>query len=352
MDSNVIFYNRNFLGTVSINLDIEIERYSFSMFGGPEAATLKGQTLADKWELIKLLRCPVEIYGDDGGVKWWGFVNRVVIPHGKLRIGLSLDELYNSVDVKYSAGTVSALHNQSATEYGEKEFFIDLGAATLAEAEGYRNTYLEEHKYPIPDIELSGGQIEIVIECRGWWQTLAWKLYANPSTTLVENAAQIADIGAACGQFINGVVVQPYTLSIDWNNGTPITYNNNESVTWNANSDAGGIASNPYRDGSNTGLAYIMEILNAGSSNARKMLAYVDKNRYIHVYERSAETTEYIMRDDGKLETLFGRLVDSKDCLHAVWARVKGVPEMQGGLSAMRPFFIEHAEYVVSKEEG
>jgi hypothetical protein len=108
----------------------------------------------------------------------------------------------------------------------------------------------------------------------------------------------------------------------------------------------------PRRDGSNTGLVYITELLNAGSINARPMLAYVDKNRYLHVYERIAETTEYIMRDDGNLETILGKIIQPEDCVSAAWVRVKDVPDTLGGISAMRPFFIERAEYVEQDDEG
>jgi hypothetical protein len=174
----------------------------------------------------------------------------------------------------------------------------------------------------VPELELSGGQSQIIIECYGWWKTLAWKYYTNVATSAVENTTQVSDIVTACGQFINGTVVE----------------------------NTAGMTSVPTRDGSNNGLAYIMELLNAGTTNARPLLAYVDKNRYLHVYEQIAETTEYIMRPDGMLETLQGKLVEPENCLNAVWVRVKGVPDTLGGISAMRPFFVQKAEYVEEDE--
>lgn len=334
-----------------MNLDIEIERYSHSMIGGPDRATLRVVPLAEKWELTKLLRCPVEIYGEDGGIKWWGYINRVVIPHGKLRIGLGLDEFYNSITVKYDGSTTSAaVETQSTSEYGTKEFFINLSNATQVEAEAYRNTYLETHKYPMPETELSGGKSEIIIECYGWWKTLAWKYYTDAGATPIENMTQIVNIATACGQFLNGVITEPYTIPMQWDDGTAILWDNNDPIIWDVGSEAGGLTSVPTRDGSNNGLAYITELLNAGSSNARPMLCYVDRNRYLHVYERVPETTEYIMRDDGKLETLLGKFVEPENCLHAVWVRAKGVPDTLGGISAMRPFFIAQAEYVEEED--
>jgi hypothetical protein len=344
---NIIFYHRDFSTMIQPKLNINVERYAFHMIGGPDKATLRIDPTADKWELTKLLRCPVEIYGDDGGLKWWGYIDRVTIPHGVIRVGLALDELYNTITVKYDGGTTDpATDVQSVTEYGSKEFFISLPNATLAEAEAYRDTYLATHKYAVPEIELSGGQPEIVIECYGWWHTLAWCYYTNEETDPVENSQQIADIVTACGQFVQPeAIIEPHTLTIDWSNGEVIQWSNGESIEWSIGSEAAGLSSVPTRDGSNTALAYIIELLNAGSTNARPLLAYVDRDRYLHVYERVDETTQYIMRDDGRLETLLGKLIEDENCLHAVWVRIKGVPDTLGGISAMRPFFVEWAEY-------
>jgi hypothetical protein len=322
---NIVFYNRDFTGAVPLNLDIQIERYSHAMLGGPDTATLKIRPTSDKWELTKLLRCPVEIYGEDGGLKWWGFVDRVVIPHGQIRVGLGLDELYNSVAVKHQSGTTTAsIDAQSVGEYGTKQYFIDLSNAPEADAIAYRATYLETHKYAVPELELSGGGDEIIMECYGWWKTLSWKYYSNAATVAVENTTQISDIVTSCGQFIRGVVVH----------------------------DVAGSATTPTRDGSNNALTYITELLNAGSANARPMLATVDKDRYLHIYERIAETAEYIMRNDGNLETLLGKIVQPENCVCAAWVRVKGVPDTLGGISVMRPFFIDRAEYVEEDAEG
>ena len=295
------------------------------MIGGPDTATLKIRPTSDKWELPKLLRCPVEIYGEDGSLKWWGYVDRVVIPHGKILVGLGLDELYNSISVKHQSGTTSAaLDAQSVGEYGTKEYFIDLSNAPEADAVAFRATYLETHKYAVPELELSGGNDDIIMECYGWWKTLSWKYYADPSTDPVENTTQITNMVTSCGQFIRGVVVH----------------------------DEAGLATTPTRDGSNNAQVYITELLNAGSMNARPMLAYVDKDRYVHVYERVIETAEYIMRDDGNLETVLGKIVEPENCVSAAWVRVKGVPDTLGGISVMRPFFIDRAEYVEEDVEG
>lgn len=294
------------------------------MLGGPESLTLKVDPTADKWELLKLLRCPIEAIGDDGGKKWWGMVNYVGVPQGKNRIGRGLANMFNSVSIQYDTGiTTVALDAQSVAEFGEKQFFIDQSNGGLSDAEFKRNAYLQEHRYPKDEHELSGGEPEIVIECVGWWDTLKWKYYSNSSTTPVDNALQVRDIILACGQFIRGVIVE----------------------------DLAGVTSTPKRDGRNTGKNYAEELLNAGSVNNRRMLARVDPNRVVHIYEQPAEDVQCLVNDDGNLETLLGREIEAQNCTHATWARVKGVPHtINRGMTAMGIFFIDRSEYVEREE--
>ncbi len=323
------------------------------MIGGPEAAFFRVQPLADKWELAKLLRCPVEIYGDDGGVKWWGYVNRVVIPHGKITLSLGLDDVHNAVTVRYKdADTATAIDAESKNEFGRKEFFINLSNADATTATNERDRYLHEHRYPITSNELSGGQGEIKIECLGWWKTLDWMYYTNASTVAVSNITQMRAIIAATGQFINGVLESEITDPITWDSGEGITWDDGESIDWDTGTEAFALTSVPSRDGSGTGLSYLIELLNAGSSNVNPLLAYVDQSRYLHIYERRAEPTgsqfpDYIMREDGRLENLLGRIVEDQNCINAVWVKAQGVPDTSGGLGSFRPFFIDRAEYII-----
>lgn len=322
---NVVFYHKDFSeAEIPLNLEGVIERYSCSMLGGPESFTLKIDPTSDKWELLKLLRCPVKVIGDDGGEKWWGFVNRVVVPQGKNRVGLGLDNMFNAISIQYSGGvTAVASDAQSDSEFGTKQFFIDYSNLDHASAVIKRDNFLVDHRVPKDEPELSGGDPQIVIECLGWWKTLGWLYYSNPSTTPVDNALQVRDIILACGQFIRGVIVE----------------------------DLAGFASAPRRDGRNTALNYATELLNAGSVNGRRMLATVDRNRVVHIYEQASELPEILVNDDGNFETLLGSVVESQNCVHAVWAKVEGVPNtINRGLTTLGTFFVDQAEYIETDE--
>ena len=315
---NVVFYNRNFTGKLPLpkGTKVTVSRYSKEMIGGPGKAVLSIAPTSDRFDMRKLLRCPVEIEGKNGNVVWYGFVNRVNIPIGETqRAGIGLDELYNYVIVSYSgADTAAASDTASVTEYGQKEIKINDTNATQTEGEQRRDLYLLDHQAPPMEIDLSGGSQEVAVECYGWYGTLGWKYYADADTTNTENTTQITNIVTAAGQFLQGTLVK----------------------------DTAGITSNEYREGNSSALTSINQLLNAGTSNVRPLLAYVDPDRYLRVYERPAEppldVVQYVMRSDGRLENNRGVLEPDENCRVAVWARLKE-------FSDFPPFFIERAEY-------
>lgn len=324
---NVVFYNRDFSGQLQPAVTITAERYSHNMIGGPKRAYLRAKKDERAWELVDLLRCPVEIWGGDGKLVWWGYVNRVVIPFGSNMIGVGLDAMANYVVAAWTSsggdsGTTTAVQDVvSVREYGRKEARLRLQNTGETLATQRASMELAEHKYHHPEIEKSGGRDYIQIECLGWYNTLDWRYYSNGTSANVENTTQIEAIVTACGEFFKGCRI--------------------ESIA-NQNSDQ-------ERDGDATALTCVDALLGAGTSNFRPLLAEVVASRYLRVYERTAEpkpgAADYMLRDDGNLETPLGSLVPAAWCTAAAWVEVKDAPDMLLGLSAMRPFFIEEAEY-------
>ena len=293
------------------------------MIGGPLSATITGSAGADKFDLLQLLRAPVEIYGEGSKLVWWGFVDNITAPNGpKQSIGLGLDEMYNYITVAYADGETAANSDtNSINEYGQKEARLTSGDATQAEGEQTRDLYLADHKEAPQEFRYTGGAQEIELGCYGWYSTLGWKYYTNTSSTNIENTTQISAIVTGAGQFFAGSVIE----------------------------NTAGITSNQYRDGHGTALTYINQLLNAGTSNVRPLLATVDKDRYLHVYERSAEPPNnkprLLWRGDGRLETALGEIISDQECRVAEWMKVKDVPDNLGGFSTLRSVFIEQAEY-------
>ena len=323
----VIFYNRDFTATAQPPAKVTVERYSKNMTGGCKDAFLNIKNVADKWEMMKLLRAPIEIFGDDGELVWWGFVNRVTVPLGESqRLGLGLNELYNYIIVTYDEGDTAAGSNAvSISEYGQKEKKITDTGLNSTNATAKRDLYLQEHKYASPEIEFSGGSQEISLECYGWNSTLGWKHYSNVITTSVANETQLAAIITDAGQFLQGSVI----------------------------TDASGLTSTQHRDGNNTAGYYISQLLSAGTNNTQPYLSYVDEERYLHIYERTAQPAqpEYLLREDGKLVSRLGKVIPDQECKVSVWVKPKDAPATLEGFSSMYSFFIESAEYNVAQDK-
>lgn len=330
---NVVFRNKDFTTKIALPQPVTVERYSWNMIGGPDKAYLQAPNDGDAWELTKLLRCPIEIWGNDGQPHWWGFVNKVTIPHGnRMAVGMGLDAMYNRVMADWSTGTDSgtttaALDQLSENEFGRKAKKLSVQNANETQAGKVRDLYLAEHKYPRPELEFSGGRNYVAIECLGWWQTLDWRYYTNTGTDNVEDTAQISAIITADGQLLGGTVIE----------------------------NTSGITSLETRDGKQTGLSYIKELLEAGTSNIRPLLSRVDVDRYLHIYERAVEpsegTADYVMLPDGNLETNVGAYVPPEKCVCAAWVSVKGVTSPLVGMTQMRPIFIESAEYNIAQNQ-
>ena len=320
---SIAFYNRNFTVRLPVSTPVKVMRYSHHMIGGPDKAYLSAPADADKWELINLLRCRIEIYGGDGRLNWWGYVNRVTIPHGEQRIGAGLDNMFNSITFSYGSGTTggvteAAVNTISTGTYGVKEKKLFDSNATLAQALQARNIYLAQHALPSTEIEFSGGENTVQIECYGWYKSLDWQYYSNIGTNEWETTTIIQDILAAKAQLIAGSVIE----------------------------NTSGINSNENRDGQRTSMDYINQLLSAGTANVRPLLATVDRDRNLHVYERPALSgVAYLLATDGSLITPLGRIVEPEHCICAAWVQIKDVPSQHTGNSSVQPFFIETAEY-------
>lgn len=324
----VLFYERDFTSRVPQPASVEVETYEWDMTGGPRAAFLRAPNDRSWAELAKLLRCPVEIYGPDGRPNWWGYVNRVVAPRGPdLMVGAGLDAMFNYITAEWNTAagaegtTTVASDAVSVAEYGRKEYLLRLQYTGETAAQQRRDIELAMRANPRPEFESRGTRDYVQIECLGWYATLDWRYYTNATTSDVEDAAQISAIVTSAGEFLRGTVLE----------------------------NTSGLSSSQERDGHSTALDCINALLDAGTTNIRPLLARVDRDRYLHVYEREAEPADgkapYVLRDDGQLETDMGTLAAPEHCTCAAWATVQGMSSTLTGLASMRPFFIQRAEY-------
>lgn len=344
------FVDRRFLYHLEQpNVDWRVLSYSHKAVGGPLEAVLeaRGDDL-DLWQLVNLLRAGVTILTDEGDPAWWGYVSKIELEvrHpstpdiGRITCGVDLDGMYNFVRVAYTrldTGTGEETGDRtdwtyddvSYTEYGIKELIWSCDAATETHALAARNARLEQAKLPMPIFGRSEGAKEskATLTCRGWWGALDWRYYANAGTADVDTATQAGAIATARGQFFSGVYVD--VLS--------------------------GITISEERDGDGSALYEVERLLNMGTTNYRRMLAAVDQNRAVRIYEEPAwNVTPLLLTLDGQVYTSYGAWIRPQVCPVGAWARLKdAIPD---GVNVSRlgdpsRVFIEQTEFDVEKNQ-
>lgn len=143
------------------------------------------------WELAQWLRYEITIRNEFGTRCWWGCFTGIEITSGSTTIGLSLDEMYNRVAVRYSydapggqlSGETDWIDNAaSVLIYGIKELMQNESETTPDEAADLVSTILDYKGLPVGTVAFSGGETSGLPTARifgkGWVETLAWR-YLN-----------------------------------------------------------------------------------------------------------------------------------------------------------------------------
>lgn len=203
MTYHAVIHSRDFQPQICPNLQPSL--ISWNCEGGPEKAIL---TISDShfpFEAWKgYLRCPVEIYNDQGSVIWWGYIHSVRQTFDYLELTYSLDDLANRVAVSYTSLASSGTYGEQMTSawrqdlasqaaYGVKEKIIPQRTITEKQALTMANLALEKGKDPQLACRPLGaplGQLGVEVECRGWFETLGWKHYQGSGGFVGNTPAQ------------------------------------------------------------------------------------------------------------------------------------------------------------------
>ncbi len=316
-----------------------VRRYGHGVIGGPLESELTVTGSEESvWTLLDTLRCPVEIYDHHADLCWWGYVGEVTVGAGDASVGVSLEDMANTVYVVYSyvppgsntvgtrATTTAAVDSLSVALYGTKTLRHSLDGATPAQADAFRNALLAQKKLPIPTIEFGSGRARgtATLKCYGWWKTLEWQYYADALTTSLETTQQLSTmLGGA--QYVTGVRIV----------------------------DASGVASSRYRDGDGSIRKEAEDLLSSGTAGGRRLLARVNSQRLVEVYEEPALTSGgvYLMTTRGDVLTPQMQPVEPHTCPVGIWVTPKDViPNLASlGSVASAPLFIDEAEFVPGK---
>ncbi|HEY3344283.1 MAG TPA: hypothetical protein VGJ97_05120 [Anaerolineaceae bacterium] len=181
--------------------------HSWTAVGGPDRAELRAEGSEEALaELASWLRCPVTIARPEGLPVWWGYLEGVWVRKGQVEIGASLDGMANRVRVSYQPlpggprrFTAWLDDARSQRLYGVKELQARAAGTlrSLAGAESLAASLLAERAAPPSSLHRAGAAAspsrgkqgcEARLTARGWWHSLAWRAYSQP-TGLEQNAA-------------------------------------------------------------------------------------------------------------------------------------------------------------------
>lgn len=336
MSLTLRFQRRDFQDSLVLpRVTWQVERHSWSAIGGPKDATIMASGDAPAlWELVEMLRCPVEVRNQYGDAVWWGYVAEVEVTVGAITVAASLDSMANRLAVAYAYTTAEntigtrsttawAEDGQSVAEYGTFERLEASHTDDTTTAAALRDALLEAYKLPVPTVTVNPGEAEqgATLHCRGWWDTLSRRMYDNVGVAAVETTTQIEDIVTAVGEFVEAIDIQ----------------------------DASGVSSLEYRDGDTSAQAEIEKLLERGSASGRRMLALVTRERVLRVYlEPEQGQYDLLLHSDGRLLDRFGARLGYGECPVGRWARLVDVIPATVATSLLADpnlLFIEEAEW-------
>lgn len=273
------FSARDLLRTLSFpGLTFEIQKYSFSVDGGPKLLSIRatGDELALE-ALFDALRGEVKVWGGGADPLWWGCLWSVTIHNGSFSYGYTLDGMANSIDIKYLQQTVNqsmggagistnagfAADAASVAEYGtiQKRLTGNNGSAVAAASRQARE--LANRKAPQQVVNYSGGggsgAVFADLVCKGWMDTLDWIFYTN----LLGTAA-----GFESNEVLTAEVQQPLGRAHPAYTG--IRFNATHNMTNTPSLWSVGLGDYVYFTGTTGGLnnkAWLITVVNSAGGN-------------------------------------------------------------------------------------
>ncbi len=229
-------------------------------------------------------------------------------PADNLVVGIyATDGSGNPTGSALASGTIAA----SGTTGSYAEYAWTLGSAiNLARGSVYsirlnRSGATDASNYLTVGVDAglnyTGGVMRVSTNSGGTWAArspdadLYFIIYEDNQ---VDSTVQIADLVYQYGQFLTATDIEA----------------------------ASGVLLPSYQNGDKTALAVILELLAAGGANGRRLLAGVGADRRVQVWEEPATSSAaHYMNSRGQMFGPGGILVDERQPVVGVWARLKDV---------------------------
>ncbi len=226
-----IFKARDFTDTAQPGLKFTVSALRWSDAGGPvEARITASGTVEELYRLTAMMRCPVDIYDDLGVWLWGGYVSEIQIGSGAYTYGAQIDSMANKIAVAYSyiepgtnnvgtrKTTAFAQDDTSIAEYGTKEALISESGLSDTAATNKRDTALAEKFKPQGVLTWGASETSAEIVCRGWFDTLSWRLASWASVSgpgfSTNNADQSIGAGTAIMEAMQQITVGDQSINL------------------------------------------------------------------------------------------------------------------------------------------
>ena len=168
-----------------------VDSISKHEIGGCKSATVR--VLGARGDLpvlqqfVNYLGSGIQIVDDAGEMRWWGYVNEVVVSNGAVSFGVSFDGMANSIAVGYTdykgqrATTTYSEDTPSVARWGRKQKLIALSDANESAANYRRASEIYYYATPqgVASFDRAGDDRPVVtLNCVGWWDRLEWEYFS------------------------------------------------------------------------------------------------------------------------------------------------------------------------------
>jgi len=258
----VTFETRDFQPAAAPRGEFVPLRCSWSGRGGPDRATIAVTGDARSHAgLSGWLGRAVVIHDPQGSPYWWGYLHGISLRDGAFAWRLNLDALANRLAVLHTLpdGVTTNLTGWaedpgSQSIHGVRERILTLEGVSAERALAWRDAELAARAYPRWTADLAKlDDPACLLDCRGWYDTLAWRYYACAAGDPLETTAQMANIVSGCGQFLAGTRV-----------GSP-----------------SGVFTDPWREGLTTARLELELLAGLGDANGRAYRLRIGSDRKV-----------------------------------------------------------------------
>ena len=132
----------------------------------------------------------VRFFNEKSIAVWEGFISKVTVDTGAASAFNDVQPVANEVWVRYRdiiTGNLTrsavASHTNSQNKYGQKDWVLSGGQLAGVVADQKADNYLNLNFWATPQLDSfeigggGGGEIDLQIQCLGWWHTLDWRVY-------------------------------------------------------------------------------------------------------------------------------------------------------------------------------